>query len=224
MSEQGPGEYESKPMSAIKRYYNDVERHVDDDRDVVMAVSRLLDELPFNSKLTLDAIAQGDNLQLPFNDEYSIEPRIAKEKMLLIPLEYIGKEVEESALSTDDVYDWYDETIKEVVRITSELHGRECINKYQYTKHQMCDHSTICPRRYLEEYLKSDTEMPDFSKRLYQEDPERMRTITISKLKLGVEHDILTASKIVKRQELYELQFKGWMRSHTRYQATTDPA
>jgi hypothetical protein len=58
---------------------------------------------------------------------------------------------------------------------------------------------------------------------MYKNHPERARQITIDKLHIGVNNEVLLPIDADTLETRYELQFKGWLSSHTRYQTSADP-
>jgi hypothetical protein len=238
MSEFAPqGEYESKGIEAVRHYYADIDRRVDDASKAMMAFSGLMDNMPFDLPGTIDDIwrvpafkidknvdESATKLWRPFNEEFDLSPRIAKEKLALLPLDYFGKSLEESDCPAEYVKDWYTEAVKGILTITGSDHNMTCTRNKAKHDYLVCDRSAVCPQRYLEQYLIGDSMLPDFKRPIYPRHPWRARQITVDKLRIGTDHEILLPLDASTLESRYDLQFNGWLRSHLRYQTFTDPA
>lgn len=223
MSEQGPaGEYESKPMSAVKRYYNDVTHTVRNSVSGLMALDRLVESLPPTVGVTFESLISESEF-MPSEDNYDLDLRDAKEGLLLLPIESIGPKLEESDMPVNEVREWYEDAFKGIKSATRVEHGIDCSTIYRGQPHLMCEDSIVCPQRYLEYYIKNNTRLPMFKSKMYQERPRRTHAITIDKIKLGVEYGILTDESAKTLIEHYELLYQEWSRSRAGRQIHIDP-
>jgi hypothetical protein len=159
----------------------------------------------------------------PFDEEFDENPRIAKEKMVLLPFDYLGKALEDSDRSADYVKSWYTDAVVGALAIISKDHSMVCTRNRANHNYLMCDQSAVCPQRYLEQYLVGDSLLPIFNRQMYSNHPWRARQITIDKLHLGVNNEVLLPIDADTLETRYELQFNGWLSSHMRYHAWSDP-
>ena len=223
MSEQDPSaEYEPKPMSAVKRYYNDVTHTVRNNVAGLMAVSRLVESLPPVMGITVESLIRESEF-MPSEDNYELDLRDAKEGLLLLPIESIGPKLEESDMPVNEVREWYEDAIKGIKGAIRVEHGMDCSTIYRGQPHLMCEDSIVCPQRYLEYYIKNNTRLPMFNSKLYQERPRRTHAITIDKIQLGAQYGILTNESAKTLTDHYELLFQEWSRSRTGRQIHIDP-
>ncbi|HET8884405.1 MAG TPA: hypothetical protein VFM68_02960 [Candidatus Saccharimonadales bacterium] len=188
MNESNPGNnYEQPPISAVTRYYADINYADGSYATIVMAVDSLLESLPFKSDLRVDSL--GSEF-LPLEWKVELEPRIATERLSLLPLAHIGPQLDKSDCPTAEIKKWYDHALTGVRRRTGDNHDNSCLESGN-AQHLMCKSSTICPQRFMERYVSDDLMHPDFSDDRYQTDPSRMYTITSDKLELAIKHGII---------------------------------
>jgi hypothetical protein len=218
MGEYSPhGEYEELPYdSAIGHYYFDVNKGIYSDGHARLVVGEMLRDLPFVSELTISMLTNSE--YMPFDLQYEIEPRIAKEKLLLMPLAMAGPRIDESYCSTNEVKDWYTDVVAGIIQGTQGDHGDKCFKGKDNTIGVLCDSSTMCPRRYLDLYLRSNTLLPDFSSFNFMNNPNRARTIALDKLGVGVRYGILPPLETEQLSNWYQIQFEQWMSSRRDYQ------
>ena len=156
----------------------------------VLALDRLLDELPYESSYTIDRLSKIG--ALPSADMYELQPRLASEELALTPLLYLGQELEQSQCSLKQVADWYSGVVSGINRIAKTGHSKEC---YDYDNgsaaHTMCQNSYFCPNRIMDAYLSEDIRDLRFDEQMYESDPARKHDIALLKAQIGQHHGIL---------------------------------
>jgi len=183
-------EFEGEPQSpsSISRYYADVLYAEGQSINLYLSLERLLNTLPFSTDLTAATL-----YDKKFMDHQLItEPRVAKERMAIMPFLHIGPLLEASDMPTADVKQWYDDAITGLSWLTSEEHDRVCLEYAGGTlQHLACVTSSICPQRFLERYLSDDVYLPNFQSDRYTHRPERAVAIASDKLEIGIKQKIL---------------------------------
>jgi hypothetical protein len=205
MSEQPPErEYNPSMISPIRRYYFDVQHTVDTKTDAIMAMSRLTDSLPAEADISVDAIIGQQGM--PFDWEYDHDLRIAKEKLAVLPLLVVGPKMDESYISPSEVKDWYYDAIRGVKSLVKDEHTANCL-EHEMDWHFMCESSTDCPIIIAKRYLLKDTEMPDFSSKMYERNFSRGFEIATAKLAIGVEYGLLDGDAKTNLLEAYKKMY-----------------
>lgn len=205
MSEQ-PHEREYQPpvISPIRRYYFDVDRTVDDVQKTVMAMSRLIDSLPSEIDANLDDIMR--NNRVPLDWEYDYDPRIAKEKLAIVPLLVVGPQLDNSSIPVDELRQWYDDLLRGMQALTKDAHDERCL-KFESGWHFLCDSSTECPIRIAKQYLIHDTVMPNFTNKMYQDDHKRAFQVATTKLSVCTQQGLLQPETRVSILEEYKKKY-----------------
>lgn len=230
MSERNPSpEREDTFKDAISKYYLDIQT-VKDGTQAMMTFNRLLESIPFQFDYTIQDFWQADEAPLrvensiddsitriyaPFKEEFEDNPRIAKEKLALLPFEYIGYSLEQSAATPQRIRDWYGEALRGAMGIVRIAHDGSREHKRTNAQYFVCDKSAICPHRYLEAYFGGHAILPDFSSREYQEDPYRIHDITVDKLEAAIDHDVFMTIEGETLKSQYEDKFKMWIRNQS---------
>lgn len=206
MNETDPGaEHEPELMSAVKRYYTDVYYAENDYATIVMALHSLLENLPFTTDMQINTFANSEYMTT--EHELENDPRIATEKLALLPLFYFGPQLEQSSCTTDEIKDWYNDAVNGVRLLTQDDHDTICLEN-RSTTHHMCAKSTVCPQRFMEAFLSIDLMEPDFDWYMYDIDPERTYTIAANKLQVGVKQGILLPTEADAIEAKYVMQYR----------------
>lgn len=195
-------EHEMEPRSAVRRYYNDI-RLSRTALDGLLAVENLYESLPCEPTEPLEEILAGQNM--PFEFEYDIDLRSAREKLALLPLRYFDEDIMRSDCSLDEAKEWYSEVVRYTVRLTEDSHAVECL-EYDAgtTAHYMCKVSTDCPWRFLEAVLADPASEYDFTEQIYKSRPGRMRSLITHKLDLGKAFNILEKNYAETKKVQYD--------------------
>jgi hypothetical protein len=182
--------FESEPqrISEVSRYYNDVLYAENQSINLYLTLERLLNVLPFTADLSAANLYDNEFME----HQLSTEPRIAKERMALLPFFHIGPLLEASNVPVDSVKQWYDDAVTGVSWLIDEEHDVDCLEYADGTlQHVACSTSAICPKRFLERYLSDGVYLPDFQSDMYADRAERAITIARDKLDIGIKHDVL---------------------------------
>lgn len=214
MSEKDPGvnaEYES--MSPVRRYYNDVYYLQTADR-AYDAVKNLYEYLPCIPTLPVTAVLESG--LMPYDFEYDADLRIAKEKLALLPLIAFSDDLDDSLCSTGGVEAWYDDAVSHIRMVVDSDHGATCLNYDESNpRHKMCGMSSVCPWRYLKEFLGDSAFNHDFSDSLYRHRPDRARRLVLAKLRVGQGHGILTPIYAEQAAESYTASLRQYLHGTT---------
>lgn len=200
MSESGSkNEFEYIEPSPIMRYYNDISIYVST-KSVIMSIDELVVKFPVNQRDVVQKMIESDTM--PFDWELDNNQVIAKEKLSLLPLSIIAPELEKSSCDLDDMKAWYAECIKGIRMVTKDIHTKECL-RHRQPGHEMCDFSTTCPQRYIEQFLVGPAVDTDFTKDIYKSAPKREFTIVRNKLALAMRFSVLTFDESSDLMEVY---------------------
>lgn len=181
-------EHEHQERNALERYYHSVYDPNLSEGSLVIALDCLIESLPYDSALSLASFRDG--ILYPTDYDLEVEPRIAKEKLAILPLAYIGPELERRGASPEVIRQWHMDAVKGVRLVSRDEHTDEC-HRDSCQEHMMCQKSAICPRRFLERYLTDAVVLADFASLEYMEDRERMYKVAIAKLNVAVEQEII---------------------------------
>jgi hypothetical protein len=199
---------ESVPMSAVRRYYNDIVYGATF-KNAVLSLDTLMQQLPYQTEYRLEDIVAGT--YMPFEYEFDYDSQIAKEKLALLPLQIFSEELEESNCPTEAVRDWYDDVVGHVLMIAQDSHGDACC-EYDggSTAHQMCTTSTVCPKRYLEQCLSGAATSHIFTSELHRTRPSRAFRIATQKLEVGAKRGIFTQDYARRAAREYRRAFQKY--------------
>lgn len=184
--ENMPNESENEPkkISPIIEYYMKAYYSSPSYSDIVMSVSTLLDKIPTDNRPTIEEIAA--NGYFPFDWEVDNDPRIAKEKLAILPFACLSDCIDNSNMDVDDVKRWYAEAYWGYQLLNTGAdgeaeHSSVCANG-QSANTTLCTQSARCPHRFMEQYVKQCSMNPDFSQAMYTNDPKRAYDIIEAKL------------------------------------------
>ena len=195
-------EHVMEPRSAVRRYYSDI-RLARSEIEGLMAVQNLYESLPCESTESLEEILRGQNMPMEF--EYDLDPRTAREKLALLPLRYFDEDIMHSSYPLAQAKKWYSEVVMYTVMLTKDDHGPACLDYGENAnEHYMCSTSTDCPLRFLETALTYPATEYDFSERVYDDDPARMRGLIMHKLDIGKAFDILEENYVGAKKQQYD--------------------
>lgn len=177
-------EDEPKRISPIIEYYMKAYYNSQSYSDIVMSVSSLLDETPGENRPAIEEIAA--NGYFPFDWEVDNDPRIAKEKLAILPFACLSECIDNSSMDVDDVKRWYAEAYWGYQLLNTGIdgqseHSASCSNG-QSSSTAMCEKSARCPHRFMEQYVRKCSMSPDFSQAMYVDNPKRAYDITEAKL------------------------------------------
>lgn len=177
-----------QPRSAATEYYKDLYYSRGESNAIVIALTKLLDKLPAPLNLKIE-----DVYDVAFTEyELSVEPRIAGEKLALLPFTHIGPLLDESDCPLEVVKQWYADATQGTLQLTNQTHSEICFESGRDTmKHMACEHSSICPRIFLERFLTDDAFFPDFDDERYQRN--LARTMQLVRCKTEVAKDCRVA-------------------------------
>ena len=184
-------EFENEPLppNPVHRYYNDILYAENQSINLSISFERLLDNSPIVTDLSAELLYDEKFMR----HQLATEPRIAKERMALMPFLHIGPLLEASSMPTEELKQWYDDAITGMSWLTSEEHDNTCLEYAGATvEHAACEISTVCPQRFLKGYLSDDVRFPDFQSDKYKKQPERATIIASDKLEIGIKHKILS--------------------------------
>jgi hypothetical protein len=206
-------EYDFQPMSAISRYYNDIYNLADSYWYATNSLENLIEDMPVDVDSLMATMLRSDYMATDWEIEH--DPRIAKEKLSMLPIRTLGAELEGSNCDVDMLTRWYDDALAGLRMVTEGDHLVSDCLKHSASWNTMCAHSTICPQRFMERFLTQDLLLPDFNKTMYQYEPDRGYRITSSKLSLGVSHGVVPPVYSDHLLNIYQLQYEEYIRSRT---------
>lgn len=209
MSESDPSnESERDEPSAVYRYYDYISSAEGNSSTVFIAISELLEHLPQKVDVSVEQVFDTQ----AYDALCQIDPRAADEKLALVPLRYIGPQLERSTCSSDEIDNWYDDVVKRIVHQTKRDHDFGCLSDRDIHPYNfMCGDSTDCPQRFLEDFLSKDAWMPDFGSRQYCLYPDRVRAITEAKLAIGEKYGIFTEAFAQATLQMYEKEYDQYI-------------
>ncbi len=217
--ENAPNQPENEPrkITPVIDYFIKVYHNRQSFSDVVMATSALLDKTEVDDKPTIEEVAASGFM--PFEWEVDNDPRIAKEKLALLPVACLSGYIDNSTMKIDEVKQWYSEAFGGVMLLNSDAdgnkeHSNACLS-VQNSNHKMCDKSTICPYRYLEGFVDKSLSSPDFSQPMYSDDPKIGYETTVAKLHAGVTIGIIGENQKTMLSGVYMRKYLAYMNSRS---------
>lgn len=199
-------------MSPVARYYNDVNVVRENLTSAILAVMDLVRSSATDGDAALTAMLASEMMPMEWEMENDIV--IAKEKLAILPLHTIARDLEDSRYDLDDLKEWYRESLRGIRMITNDIHTNACL-QYTQPAHKMCDYSTVCPRRYSQQFLLLPAMAPDFSKDIYKTAPKREFTIVKHKLNLAMSQELIKFDECEDIKEAYELKYNTYMSTRT---------
>ena len=197
-------------MTPVRRYYNDL-YYLQTPGHAYDAVQNLYEYLPCIPTLPVAAVLESG--LMPYDFEYDTDLRIAKEKLALLPLIAFSDDIDDSLCSTNGVREWYDDTVSHIRMVVDDDHGVTCLEYDENNpRHKMCGISSVCPWRYLKDFLGDSALNNDFSSPLYRHRPDRALRLVLAKLKVGQEHGILTPIYAEQAAESYTASHRRYLR------------
>lgn len=203
-----------KRISAVIDYCSQINKEQVSFTDVVMAVGNLLDNIDLEIKPTIEDIDRKG--YLPFEWELDHDPRIAREKLALLPLACLGEYIDSSAMDIDDAKRWYGEAMGVYMLMNvddngEKIHSANCsVDQSSHTT--MCDKSTQCPHRYIERLVARSAREPDFTQSVYQENPKRAYDLTGARLIAARCAGVIDEKYMQKLSGEYGRKYLGFVR------------
>lgn len=205
MTEFDPGIERERPrMSAISRYYTDMRDVNNSYATILVSLDTMLQSLPFKTRVNLESLQT--SVFLPQEWQVENEPRIANEKLALLPLAHLGPQLDTSDCSTDEMRDWYDDAIKGVRALTRDDHDTSCLESGNLM-HMMCQKSTVCPERFMERYFSDEVMNPDFDSPIYESNPRRGYAIAYGKCNLAAKYNVVTKEHVAGAMGSYTRKY-----------------
>jgi hypothetical protein len=185
MTDRSP-HHEQFPESprAAYVYYKDLYYSSGESGAIVIALQKLFDQLPAAIDLTIDAVYDTAFMEY----ELAVEPRIAGEMLAMLPFARIGPKLEDSDCSPEVLKQWYADATRGMLQLTKDTHSEACYEIGRGTvQHMACEHSSICPRLFLERFLTDDAFIANFDDDRYARNAAR--TMQLARYKLQVAKD-----------------------------------
>jgi hypothetical protein len=185
MTDRSP-HHEQFPESprAAYVYYKDLYYSSGESGAIVIALQKLFDQLPAAIDLTIDAVYDTAFMEY----ELAVEPRIAGEMLAMLPFSRIGPKLEGSDCPPEALQQWYADATRGMLQLTKDTHSEICYESGKGTvRHMACEHSSICPRLFLERFLTDDAFIANFDDDRYVRNAPR--TMQLARYKLQVAKD-----------------------------------
>lgn len=191
MSEQSSNsEYEHEPMSAVTRYYNDLYYLHGRYTNATQAIDNLVENSPIPLNTSVDKLIGNEYKNLEW--QLDVEPRIAREKLILLPIVVIADKIDASDLETTQAQQWYRQAFTGITINIRDDHPDTCLDAEDFGHHhKMCTTSTDCPRIFIKQYLVSELNNPEFSDDIYKMNPRKMYEIMRVKVQSGIKNGFI---------------------------------
>ncbi|MDB5186534.1 MAG: hypothetical protein JWM07_6 [Candidatus Saccharibacteria bacterium] len=203
--------HEYEPMSTVTRYYNDLYYLNGRYANAVQAIDNLIDNSPVPLNTSVDKLIGNEYQNLEW--QLDVEPRIARERLTLLPIVIIADKIDASDLEVTQAQQWYRQLFTGITMNISDDHPDKCLDaEVLGHHHKMCATSTDCPRIFIKQYLVSELNNPEFSDDIYKMNPRRMYEIMRVKVQAGIKNEFI-------EEEYAKLMFSNYSDRYNVYVA-----